>query len=61
MSFSTKMAFSTKIKGNHYLQGNVQVYTVRIPTESLRLGASHLLLSTSLPKVYGPSIITGFQ
>ena len=25
------MAFSTKIKGNHDLQGNVQVYNVRIP------------------------------
>ena len=25
------MAFSTKIEGNHYLQGNVQVYNVRIP------------------------------
>ena len=25
------MAFSTKIKGNHHLQGNVQVYNVRIP------------------------------
>ena len=24
------MAFSTKIKGNHHLQGNVQVYNVRI-------------------------------
>ena len=23
--------FSTKIKGNHHLQGNVQVYDVRIP------------------------------
>ena len=25
------MAFSTKIKGHHHLQGNVQVYNVRIP------------------------------
>ena len=25
------MAFSTKIQGNHHLQGNVQVYNVRIP------------------------------
>ena len=25
------MAFSTKIKGNHHLQGNVQVHNVRIP------------------------------
>ena len=25
------MAFSTKINGNHHLQGNVQVYNVRIP------------------------------
>ena len=25
------MAFSIKIKGNHHLQGNVQVYNVRIP------------------------------
>ena len=25
------MAFSTKIKGNHHLQGNAQVYNVRIP------------------------------
>ena len=25
------MAFSAKIKGNHHLQGNVQVYNVRIP------------------------------
>ena len=25
------MAFSTKIKGNHNLQGNVQVFHVRIP------------------------------
>ena len=25
------MAFSTKIKGNHHLQGNVQAYNVRIP------------------------------
>ena len=25
------MAFSTKIKGHHHLQGNVQVYIVRIP------------------------------
>ena len=27
----SNMAFSTKIKGNHHLQGNVQVYNVRIP------------------------------
>ena len=25
------MDFSTKIKGHHHLQGNVQVYNVRIP------------------------------
>ena len=25
------MAFSSKIQGHHHLQGNVQVYTVRIP------------------------------
>ena len=25
------MVFSTKIRGNHHLQGNVQVYNVRIP------------------------------
>ena len=25
------MAFSTKTKGNHHLQGNVQAYNVRIP------------------------------
>ena len=25
------MAFSTKIKGHHHLQGNVQVYNLRIP------------------------------
>ena len=25
------MFFSTKIKGNHHLQGDVQVYNVRIP------------------------------
>ena len=25
------MAFSTKIKGHHHLQGNVQVYNVRMP------------------------------
>ena len=29
------MAFSTKIKGNHHLQGNVQVYNVRIPVQSV--------------------------
>ena len=29
-SFET-WAFSTKIKGNHHLQGNVQLYNVRIP------------------------------
>ena len=29
------MAFSTKIKGNHHLQGNVQVYNVRIPDPSI--------------------------
>ena len=27
----THVVFSTKIKGNHHLQGNVQVYNVRIP------------------------------
>ena len=27
------MAFSTKIKGNHNLQGNVQLYNVRIPAK----------------------------
>ena len=30
------MAFSTKIKGNHHLQGNVQVYNVRIPVCTTR-------------------------
>ena len=25
------MAFSTKMRGNHHLQGNVQVYNLRIP------------------------------
>ena len=29
-----RYAFSTKIKGNHHLQGNVQVYNVRIPAGS---------------------------
>ena len=27
------MAFSTRMKGHHHLQGNVQVYSVRIPVE----------------------------
>ena len=27
------MAFSTKINGSHHLQGNVQVYNVRIPAK----------------------------
>ena len=27
------MAFSTKIKGHHHLQGNVQVYNLRIPDD----------------------------
>ena len=32
MSF---LLFSARIKGNQHLQGNVQVYNVRIPVESL--------------------------
>ena len=28
------MAFSTKIKGHHHLQGNVQVYNVRTPVQA---------------------------
>ena len=29
------MAFSTKIKGHHHVQGNVQVYNARIPVDHL--------------------------
>ena len=31
------MAFSTKIRGTHHLQGNVQVYNVRTPAFILQL------------------------
>ena len=36
------MAFSTKIKGNHHLQGNVQVYNVSIPF-GVNLAFTHLV------------------
>ena len=41
------MAFSTKIKGTHHLQGNVQVYNVRIPVSFMTLGSSSELGSWS--------------
>ena len=31
------MAFSTKLTGNHHLQGNVQVYNVRIPVGATKV------------------------
>ena len=34
--FWSRMAFSTKIKGNHHLQGNVQVSNVRIPVSGCK-------------------------
>ena len=37
------LAFSTKIKRNHHVQGNVQVYNVRIPVEE------DILISESVP------------
>ena len=38
------MAFSSKINGNYNLQGNVQVYNVRIPVELEDVGVSFLRL-----------------
>ena len=38
------MAFSTKIKGHHHLQGNVQVYHVRIPVKEGRPAPDRLSL-----------------
>ena len=47
------VVFSTKIKENHHLQGNVQVYNVRIPVKGN--------VSFAQPRRTGPPTLTGRQ
>ena len=44
------MAFSTKIKGNHHLQGNVQAYNIRMPVTPRRVP---LVLFLGMPSGMG--------
>ena len=48
---SKHVAFSTQVKGNHHLQGNVQVYNVRIPVTGtptkLTGGGDHQKMETA--------------
>ena len=43
--------FNTKIKGNHHLQGNVQVYNVRIPVPLVVWTKSHTYHNSSCEDV----------
>ena len=42
------MAFSTKMRGNHHSQGNVQVYNVRIPVTDNTFGSTVRACSVSI-------------
>ena len=56
---ATSMAFATKMKGHHHLQGNVQVYDVGMPVEPLTSVLSHRRLE--LVEKADPSICTGCE